>query len=188
MIEILLVVSLMSVISVALFHTLTNGLKIWERSRQFSIEEDIDIFFDKISRELQNTFPFTQMGFEGKETSLRFAASVRSLADAKLGLEPGAMVERIGSVEYYFDPWKKTVYKRQANYSQAIEHKAGQETPLLHHVKALKFLYYFSDADGNIDHTKSISSIPVAVQIEIEPENDDAEGNAVKLVNIPVGI
>lgn len=188
MIEILLVVSLMGVIALALFHSLSNGLKIWDRSCQFVMEENNDILFERLAQELRNTFSYSLLGFDGKETSIKFATSIHTAADRKLGLKPGSVVERMGLAEYYFDPGKKTIYKRQANYGQALDHKMGAEIPVIRHVKSLKFLYFFLDDEGNVEQTKSISRIPVAVQIEVENESGEVRGSAVKLVNIPVGI
>ena len=69
--EILIVVSLIAMMSVAIFNALSNGMKIWKRSQQMVIEEDIAVFFDKIAHDIRNAFVFSQFRFEGDE--LRFA-------------------------------------------------------------------------------------------------------------------
>ena len=188
MVEILLVASLMGVVGVSLYHAFANGLKIWERSRQFTVQEDIDIFWDKIGRDLNNTLNFSRIGFQGRENFVSFAAPVQTSADTRSGLEAGSLTDQVGRVEYFFDPGKKTIFRRQANYSQALEQKSGMEVPLLSRVKAVKFLYYYIDTAGQVEKTTTTSNIPVAVEMNIELENDSMQSKMTKLVSIPVGI
>ena len=187
LVEMLLVVSLFAVVALSIYHAFSNGLKVWERGRQFMAEEDLDIFFDKFSRELRNTFDFSQIGFAGKETSIKFATRIRTPADRALGLEKDALIDQIGGVEYYFDTGKKTIYKKEFNYSQATNQKAGAERQMLQRVKAVNFLYFYIDADGNLGQTRRISSVPAAVEIRIEMEGP-MEEDMIKLVNIPAGV
>ena len=188
LIEILLVVSLMGLVGVAIYHTFANGLKIWQRSHQLILEEDTALFLDRISRELRNAVIFSLIGFEGGEHSVKFATRIRTKADARSGREAGAAVSQIGQMEYVYDAGKKGLYQRQANYSQALDHKKGSERLLLNQIGSVDFRYFYLDADGRLEQTKRISRIPAAVLIEVRISDDRSSRSMSKLVNIPVGL
>ncbi|HSV43921.1 MAG TPA: hypothetical protein VLJ10_05135, partial [Candidatus Bathyarchaeia archaeon] len=67
LIELLLVASLLSLISVSLYQALSNGLRVWQYTRRLSVEEDVMIFLDKLSADLRNSFDYSLFFFdEGK--------------------------------------------------------------------------------------------------------------------------
>ena len=187
LIEILLVISLLAMIGAAVYRSFSNGLKVWDHSRKLIIEEDIAIFFEKFSDDLHNSFAYSRIPFEGREDHLKFATIVTAKADAKLKMEEGALLSRIGQVEYYFDPGQRILYKRQANYGQALRHGSGSERPLLARINDIKFLYYFGDSSGKLSTTKSINNVPAAVLVDVEFTDDGNPRTMKKLVNIPMG-
>ena len=67
LIEILLVLSLVSIISIALYKALRNGLQVWERSRYLVVEEDIAIFFDKITQDIKNSYFIQRLDLKGRK-------------------------------------------------------------------------------------------------------------------------
>ena len=143
LVEVLLVVSLIAVIGAALYHTLSNGLKIWDRSQRFVIEEDILIFLDKIGQDVRNIFTYSQIGFEGKESYFAFPTTVRILADSKSDFTKGEYINQIGRVKYYFDKRKNRIGRKQANYSQALEGIFKENKVLCNSVTSLEFRYYY---------------------------------------------
>src|SRR3989338_2632588 len=54
LIEMLLVTSLMAMIGLAVYHSLVNGMKIWDASTRYTAEEDVALFFDKISQDIRS--------------------------------------------------------------------------------------------------------------------------------------
>ena len=63
LVEMLIVVGLVSFVMVAIYTSFANGLKVWKRSQQLVIEEDVAIFFDKFSQHFYNPFPHSQTKF-----------------------------------------------------------------------------------------------------------------------------
>ncbi len=188
LIEMLIVVSLLSVTGLAVYNAIANGLRVWEYSRRYSAEEDVAIFFEKISGDLQNTYAYSLIEFEGKADKIFIPTIVRMPADLKTP-DKNQMIEQVGALEYFFQKGKKTIYRRQSNYSQALKTKRKlQAQPLATSVEGLRFTY-FSFEDDKIKPKKTVSKqIPVSVLIEVDFV--EVSGNIrhlQRIVNIPMG-
>ena len=72
LIEILMVTALLSVIGLSLFSVFNSGISVWQRLTQEVIAEDVNLFFEKISSDLQSTFLFSEISFQGKEDEISF--------------------------------------------------------------------------------------------------------------------
>ena len=177
LVEAVLIVSILSVIGLALFHSFSDGIKIWERSRQFFAEEDVAIFFDKIEHDLKNCFFYSQIPFEGKEERLRFATRVKAF-------QPG---EGMGSVEYYFDPFKQNIYRREANYGQALKNYFSKERLLASHLQSVRFFYYSAESHESNFQDQLNDVIPRAILIEVEFLDRRGLRVLKKMINIPLG-
>ncbi len=188
LIEMLLVASLLSVTGLAVYHAIANGLRVWEYSRRYSAEEDVAIFFEKISGDLQNVYQYSLIQFEGKAEKIFIPTIVRMPADAKTQ-DKGRMIEQMGACEYFFQKGKKTIYRRQRNYSQALKTKQKFEpVPLAASVESLHFTYFFLE-DGKIKPKKSVSKeIPLSVLVEVDfAEVGGNVRHLQRMINIPVG-
>ena len=179
LIEMLLVVSILSTMGLALFHALSSGLSIWERSRRFVVEEDIAIFFDKIGQDLRNSFPYSKMPFVGKGTLLRFPTRIKFSR-----AQDPEVQERMGEVEYSFDPIKKSLTRGQLSYGQALRGDAGKERLLLTLVE-VHFVYYFLEGDKAVLKKEIDAAMPRAVAIEVEFLDGRQKRILRKLVNLP---
>ena len=183
LIELLLVVSMLSMVSLALFNTMANGLKIWDRSRKFVVEEDAAIFFDKIGYDLRNCFAYSKIPFVGKENRIRFATRVRNTRE-----DVNQWIEKMGAVEYYFDFASKKLYRRQASYGQAINGNFTEERDLLKAIDSVKFSYYYAQENQlAVNNQITESMIPEAIGIEIEFWEGGFKHSLRKLVNLPQG-
>lgn len=189
LIEMLLVVSILSMVSLILFHTLCSGLNIWERSRKFIVEEDIAIFFDKIGQDLRNSFIFSKISFVGKETLVRFPTRIKIARP-----QDKEVLEQIGEVEYYFGPDKKSLFRRQLSYGQALNHDgteqalrgdAGKERLLLSSVESVRFVYYFLEGNGAILKKETDAARPRGVTVEVEFLDGRRKRSLRKLINLP---
>ena len=186
MVETILVMGLLAAVSIAIFATLANGLKIWKRGYQSVLEEDLLIFFDKMSHDVRNAVDFTQLPLAGKADSFTFATIIRTPADAKLGLE-NEYVEQIGKVEYYFDTAQKGIFRRQANYSLALENKYGQGRLLVSDVRSVKFQYYYQKAKQFQLLPETTAQLPSAVRVTVNFGSSHHPQSMVKFIPIPVG-
>ncbi len=185
--EVLLVVSLMSLLTIVVFKSIINGLKIWEVSRQMVVEEDIALSLEKIGQELRNTFYFSQISFEGKAEDLRFAAVVKVPADPYLG-RGNEYVKQIGQVEYYFDPLKKSLYRRQANYGLALKNKYFPERVVAEAIASVRFSYFYADEEGALIETEKGDHFPAGVKVEVGfKDNRGRAKRLAKFVYLPLG-
>ena len=182
LIEMLLVVSILAMMSLALFHALSSGLNIWERSRKFVVEGDIAIFLDKIGQDLRNSFPYSKMPFVGKGTLLRFPTRIRTFR-----AQDEEILERMGVVEYYFDSGKKSLIRRQFSYGQALRGDPGKERLLLSSV-SVHFAYYFLEGNEAVLKKEIDTAMPRAVAIEVEFLDGREKRSWRKLINLPQGI
>lgn len=186
MVETLLVMGLLAAMAVAIFSTLAGGFKIWKRGYQSVVEEDLLIFFDKLTDDLHNAFEFSKVPLEGKADSFSFATMVRTPADAQSALA-GEYVDQIGKVEYYFDGTQKTVLRRQANYSQALQNKFSPARQLVTDVQSLKFRYYYQKTKQLPWHQQTSQRLPSAVEVTVHFGAEKHPQGMVKLISIPVG-
>ena len=181
-----MVVSLLALTSIAVSNSLINGLKIWSRTQELVIEEDIAVLLDKMSQELRNAFNFSQISFEGKETRIKFATIVRTPADA--GQSSDEYIPQVGQVEYYFDALVQKLYRRQSNYSLALKNKFFPERLMLSSVKSLKFYYFYQDEEGKLVETNG-DVLPSAVRADLEFfDNQGGQKFVSRFIYVPTGI
>ena len=141
LVESLLVISLLSVIAVAVYQSLVAGLKIQERYRFFK-EGEILLLFEKVDQELGSAMPYSKIPFEGALTRVSFPVVAKVPVDKAKKRPAGSWEEQIGRVEYFFDREKHGLYRRQANYSQALQNSYGQAQLLAGNLKSVEFHYY----------------------------------------------
>lgn len=185
--EALLVISLMSILTIAVFKSIINGLKIWEVSRQMVIEEDISLSLERVGQELRNTFQFSQIAFEGKGDEIRFASLVRVPTDPYLG-RPNEYVQQIGRVEYYFNRDKKALFRRQANYGLALKEKYFPERVVAEALDSVRFFYYYADEEGALIEAEEGRGFPAGVKVEVGfKDNRGRSKRLIKFVYLPLG-
>ena len=182
--EILISVSLIALVSVSIFKGFANGLKVWDRSRTVSFEEDAAIFLEQLSYDLRNAFTYSKISFEGGGNYLRFPTFVKTMIDAKLDTDVQGYRDQIGQVEYAYDPVKEELLRKQANYSQAIQKKFGVSKILLDEVKSFQLRYYYSQGEQDVIELRCRDNeIPAAIFVELVL----TQGTMSKFISIPRG-
>jgi len=182
LIEMLLVMAMLAVVSLAIYTMFSNSVKIWQRIHMSIPVEDVDIFFEKFTSDIKNSMKFKTIGFSGKEESLGFAAPVYSARMDK---------RTVGEIRYTFNPYSGKVKREIRDYSQAYlgEEKAAQE--LLTSVKEFKIRYYTYDVEKKEyiwQNEWQGEGLPLAVKVEIEIKNDNEQAEIyARTVSIPVG-
>ena len=188
-IEILLAVSLVGLISLALYQSLSNGIRIWKHAQRFVVEEDVAIFLEKISHDLRNTFYYSLVSFESKGNKIAFPTIVRTLEDKRRAYGRTNYIDQIGKVEYSFDKAHKTIFRRQANYGQAMKKKYGVKRVLAEPVHSLRFLYYYSEAGDYEENPEAADLMPLVVRVEIELLEDTGQKRKVeRVIPIPINL
>ena len=186
LVEIILVVSLVAVISLAIFNAFSNGLKIWKIGNLSTSEDDIAIFFDKINAELQNTMAFSGISFSGKGNQVSFATIIRIPLRAKASPAKIQYADQIGKVEYYFDATKKEIYRREANYGQALQNKFSSDRPMVRHALSLSLQYYYTAKNEYTILKEANGAIPSAVLIEVGFGEEGKKNSLKRFFNVPI--
>ncbi len=180
LIEMLIVTAILSVVSLALYVTFNNGIKIWLKVNQEIPVEEMDILFEKFASDLRNTLKMTGMYFTGEKDSLEFTTTVNSMRLGKIS---------IGKIRYIYNDSADMVKRTVMDYSDIYEGRAGTEQVLLRHVKSLTFQCYGYDAEKMEYRWRdewSKEDPPLAVRMEIVLKNNGQTDKFTKTVNIPI--
>ncbi len=180
LVELLIVTALLAVVSLAIYATFNNGIKIWQKINEQAAEEEPDIFFEEFVLDLRNAFKFSGCNFSGKEKELEFITFVSS---------PRMHKNTVGKVIYFYDPQSKIISKSSLDYSQIYEGSAGTAQQLARNVESLRFQYYFYDKGTKeyfwLDEW-SKNGLPLAVRMELSLGQARQNSEFVKTVSIPV--
>lgn len=184
LIEILLVVTLVSMISIALYNGLTTGIRVWERSRVSVKEQDILIFFDKLTRDLHNSYFFSTINFQGTEFGLAFPTMVLMPGH---GDSKDEYIEQPGKAEYYYDLIDSGIYRRDYNYPQALSLMPTPATLLVQDIDQLRFRYVYLTGDGAMYDSDYLDSIPLGIEVEVRFSDSHGQRSLKKYIDIPIG-
>jgi len=181
LIELLIVIVLLSVVSMAVYATFNNGIKIWQKLNTPVEGEDLGIFFDKFTRDLANGFKFSAIPFSGREDTFQLATLVNS---PRLGRNT------VGEVVYYYDRGSKTLNRKELDFSQVYKGEEPASNQQLSNVKSLNFQYYYYDKEKkeySWHGEWSKEALPVAVKVELEINYGKENIKVTKTAPIPVG-
>ncbi|MDB4349758.1 prepilin-type N-terminal cleavage/methylation domain-containing protein [Omnitrophica bacterium] len=190
LVEMLVVSAIVVVISLAIYTTFNNGIKIWERANETIPEEDLNIFFDRFSSDLRNGFNFKEIEFKGNSDRLEFATLV---------ISPRLKKRTIGQVIYFYDSAARTLKKEERDFSHIFREQEGIVKHALKNVKSLKFYYYFYDDDRKeyfwLEEWKKVKeeekekgkTTPLAVRMIVEFDDETRILEFTKTVSMPVG-
>ena len=141
LVELALTVALASMIALAVYATLSNGIRIWQEVSTAPAVEDAAIFFQKITEELENGFKYPGIRFEGGPTRIAFATMIHDrLQYAETG-------QGIGEVFYAFDNSAATLNKGQLTSSDIFQGRQPLFSPVLTKVNNIALSYYFFDKE-----------------------------------------
>lgn len=179
-IEMLIVIVMLSVISLAIYASLSNGVKIWQRiyAKQ-AIEEDMDIFWDRFTHDLKNTVSFLPINFFGEKDTLSFATIVNSRELQKT---------TVGKVSYAFNQQAGIINRKQADFSRVFEGREPEVTHSLKDIKSLKFQYYYYHNENKeyLWQDEADKDLPLAVRVECEYVDGPNSDTFVRTVSIPI--
>ncbi|MFH1062063.1 MAG: type II secretion system protein GspJ [Candidatus Omnitrophota bacterium] len=191
-IEMLLATAMVSVIAVALYGMISNGLKVWQIVNQESPQINSNIFFEKINMELKNAIGFEGIDFVGDESSFSFGCVART-AESDNGFNQG-----IGRVKYFYDQGLNSFYRQYADYEQLLSLEQPQARSLLENVNNVSLSYYFYDDQketflwNNTWPPESLAklnkrALPLAVRVAIVFTTEETISKRIKTMDIPIG-
>ncbi len=141
LLELLLVLTLAPVVFFALYSNFAAGLRIWSVVTRATPEEDSNIFFHKVRRDVENMMRSDAAPFSGDAGEMAFASAVD--APPELGGAYG-----IGQVRLYYDESSRTVRRETKDYSQNYREAPGHVTVLLQDVTSFSLSYLTPSQTG----------------------------------------
>lgn len=182
LIELLIVTSMLAVVSLAIYATFNNGLKIWQKVNRPLVSADMDIFLDKWTGDLKNSMRSKSFSLRGNSSHLEIPTLVNS---AGLG------ARTVGEAVYSYDPQSKAVSRQQSDVSQLYTRQAVSSIPVLTGLGSLKFEYYYYDKLKKEylwrEEWRGEEGLPLAVKVEFGYDDPARSGVFTKTVSIPVG-
>ncbi|MCM8787279.1 MAG: GspJ family type II secretion system protein [Candidatus Omnitrophica bacterium] len=179
LIELIIVIGIATAISFGIYKMFSSGAKIWQKIKSITLEEDINIFFQKFSLELNNTFKFSLIDFSGEIDRIMFPAIINSFSLKQ---------KSPGEIKYYFDSNKGALIKEERDFSQIYNDSEGITKILLDNVASCKFRYYTYDEEKQEyvwqDNWKN-NKLPLAVEVNLVFYDNGKIKNFIKTVDIP---
>ena len=194
LIEWLVAISLIAMVGLAIYGIFDSGIKVMRRINRPVPDEDLNIFFEKLSQDLQNAFHYSGIRFKGGAEKIFFATSIQT--QPELGGDQG-----IGAVTYAYDPTRLAILREQKNVSGLHEEKEEKDEEggklqgalVLDRILLLRFQYYgFVPEDKKffwLDSWEEVDQkmgLPFALRVEIVFKEEGAKHHFVRTITIPV--
>ena len=183
LLELLLVLTLAPVVFFALYSNFSAGVRIWSTVVRQTPEEDVNIFFYKVRRDIENILRYDAVPFSGDGEEIVFAGAIE--ARPELGGKRG-----IGQVRLFYDGSSKTVNREVKDMSQIHQDSSGERTVLFHDVASFS-LFYLTPAQvgGSYSWTDSWTpqpaTLPAAVRLSFSTQK--AGERQERVIFIPAG-
>jgi len=189
LIELLITVVIVSFLSLAVFSTFAQGLKLWKRALSATPDIDSDFIFEKIALDLRNAYQSQMGSFVGEKDSLQFFAYgpvSYSAANGEDGIQP------IRKIHYKFDQEAKKLVKNEEMMQALLAPKREAADlayrELLRGVKECRFDYYYPGEKTGTYLWKSFwrgDCLPKAIRISLKYDDEHIVGNQIKIVSLP---
>lgn len=176
-IELLIALTIFSIIATSMYFTLNTGIKVWSRSNE-SIRENqrFRICFDIISKDLKNIIAYPPIKPEWGAERISFPAIVDTY-------EGDTVKTELVKVIFYFDDIKKGLVRVCATVKEGFDEAYAEEKILLDDIENLAFQYCYKIKDEERYEWKDTwgfdDKIPRGIRIKAD--------NFEKTVFIPVG-
>jgi len=180
LVELLVSSAIMTMIAITVYAVFSSGVRVWKKGSQTSTyERHLRLFSEKLSRELRNTFRFSNIPFEGTKDSMAFA-----------GLVDGG----VGRISYFLNS-ENIFCRRQQSYAETFKKDdfSGFEGLILG-VSELNLSYcYLDNTTGEYKWKPEWvkgeqDTIPQAVKIELIFKGKlGRESKFSKTIFIPIG-
>ena len=186
LLEILMAVALIAVVSLAMYSNFSSGIGMMRRIARPISEEDLSIFFEKLTREIQNSFRYTDIPVSGEKEKLIFPTTIQTKPE--LGSDQG-----IGRVTYFYNASLRSIDRQQENLNQIFKEEKVKTSSTLSHVSALNFQYYgYIPSESKYEWKEEWNSIkeekriPIAVKIELQYDDEGKKRVFERTIAFPV--
>jgi prepilin-type N-terminal cleavage/methylation domain-containing protein len=179
LVELLIVTVILAIISLAIFSTFSNGIKIYNRINSEGTLADLVIFCDRFSLDLSNCINNSLIKFIGKPEELEFASVLNS---------PRMQKRTVSRIRYAWDSSSEKIKRFTYDYSGVYNQEEVPSRQSLDKIKSCVFRYYYLDnqtRDFAWAEEWNKESLPVAVRMEVEL-TDNLETKITRTFNIPI--
>jgi len=186
LVELLVAISLLSVLTGTLVAVLSGGAQVWERARCRGVQDEwIQVAFEQLQKEIRNVHPFDPIEYVGKFDELSFPTllSVES--------ENGEELQVIGRRGYYLDRKTQTFCESEHPYYLTRKKKLKSVCKtLVEHIDQVRFKYYHREDSGegyawSSSWTETYPPLGVKVEIRYHDECKDDQIKKTIVVAIP---
>ena len=139
LIEVVIVTAMVAVISLAIYSTLSNGLRIWKRVNESLPAEDISIFLEKFSADARTAVVSATIKFSGGKDNCATPALIAApwLNNAKT----------IGQAVYTYDAAARRITRRARDFSRLYRDEPGLISGTVDHIRSVEMSYYSYDPE-----------------------------------------
>ena len=188
LIELLIVISLVGMISLAIYQTFHLGLQVWERQSRIDQKQDVFIFLDKITEDLHNATYFSKISFEGSLSHFAFPAIITTVNESVDNNHDSGVSTQVGKVEYYFDASNKTIFRRQAIYGQALKDMYDPPRALVPSIDQLAFRFIYITDNGATEKQETSDTLPSFVEVRLTYQDHGVAQSQVALIQLPLNM
>jgi len=184
LIEMLIAMTIVSFLGAVVYNTFSQGLKIWHRASQEKPEIDVEIFFEKLSRDFGNAFTYKDIEIQGQSASVTFFSMASGIDSASKQLPV--------RLRYIWDQKKGTVNRVEESYQQVLypSKEKSVPRPLVRGVRQCELEYYYYDEGREVyrwtDEWKN-ACLPLAVKISVLLGENLKTRTLTKYIPIPAG-
>lgn len=184
--EVLITVSMIALITGGLYNALANGIRVWRRAQQTMVEQQAQLFFDRMTHDLRNAFYHKLIPHEGSESRLSIPTMVIVEADPYGLRKDEGYVQQIGRVEYYLDLNKRAIMRRTARYSHAVENDFADPVEVLADVQLLRLRYIYLTPEGEWHSEALMDVLPATVSVDITFTGSQDGLRMKRLIDLPL--
>ncbi|MBF0512187.1 MAG: hypothetical protein HQL13_07675 [Candidatus Omnitrophica bacterium] len=185
--EVLLVSCLMSLISLAVFHAFSNGLKLWARGQHVMVEGKMAMFLDRFAEDLRQTATISGIPFKGGSAKVSFPAIILGPTDPNSSRASEMTGPQIGAVQYTFEPYDHKIYRSQAVYGLALKGLWPKGVEVADLVEDIEFRYYFKADKGLTVKGLTDEGLPMGIMVDVQFLVDGQTRHMRRFLVIPVG-
>jgi prepilin-type N-terminal cleavage/methylation domain-containing protein len=179
LIELLIVCVILPVLSLAIYSSLSSGLRIWKRVNVPVSDEETALFFERLGVELRSAIVLKDAGFQGFDYKFEFPCVVPSARMRK---------RTVGRIAYVFDPSTASIGRSAVDYSGMFTGSTPVPVPVVGHVQQSKFSFYRYDPDEKrfvwVDNWV-FPGLPLAVRVELQRESGGEPDTIVRTFSLP---
>jgi prepilin-type N-terminal cleavage/methylation domain-containing protein len=194
LVELLISIAIVSLVGLAVYSVFAGGVNAWRRGNiSNSFGRNIRLSSEKITRDLRNTFKFSNIAFEGTDNSVKFPALILAETDPAKEGEENYYYE-VGRVAYFYDQEKEALCKEEKRYPEVFKQEEITEGEILiPRVSQLEFSYcYLDNATGSYEwksdwKKEEQDTIPQAVKIKLVFKEETGQKDFERTMFIPAG-